>query len=103
MTPERNVKNKINDYIKSLQKQKIKIYSEPRIVGGYTYKKGVPDIWVVLNGRHIEFEIKREDGGILSTMQLQYQKYFTDLGIPCYTVNSLDEFKEILKKEGLDV
>ena len=98
-TPERKVKNQINKQIKLYQNLGIKIYGESRVVAGVNYKKGTPDMWIVLNGRHIELEIKREEGGILSTSQLQWQKYFENLSIPHYVVSSLADFINIIEKE----
>ncbi len=100
-TPEAKLKKKIIDYVKKLQSNGVKIYMEPRIVGGYTYRKGVPDYWIVLNGEHIEIEVKREDDGVLSTMQLEYQRYFKDLGISCFAIDSLKEFQSIIEAKML--
>lgn len=99
-TPERKVKKKIIKWVEQLQKEGVKIYIEPRTVGGYTYRKGLPDYWIVLNGKHIEIEVKKEENGLLSTTQLQWQQYFKQLHITCYAVASLDEFKEVIKKES---
>ena len=101
MTPEGKVKKKITDLLTRLEKEGAKIHHEVRVAVGPSYKKGLPDLWLVINGQHIEIEVKREEGGVLSTMQIKYQKYFNDLGIPCYVVSNLNEFKEILKKRLL--
>ena len=97
MTPERSVKNKIVKRIKELQASGEKIYYEPREAGGYTYRKGIPDIWVCYYGKHIEIEIKAP-GGEMSTMQFKWKQIFDGLGIPCYCISSVKEFNEILKE-----
>ena len=97
-TPERKVKKQLVDHLKSLQKQGVKIYYEPREAGGYTYKKGTPDYWIVYRGRHIEIEVKAP-GGEQSTMQIKYEKLFHDLGIECYCIESINELIDILKKD----
>ena len=98
-TPERKVKNQINKQIKLYQNLGIKIYGESRVAAGVNYKKGTPDMWIVLNGKHIELEIKREEGGVLSTSQIQWQKYFDNLSISHYVISNLADFINIIEKE----
>ena len=62
MTPERKVKKEIADYLQSLQESGLPVYYEAREAGGFTYKKGLPDIWLAVAGRHIELEIKKPGG-----------------------------------------
>ena len=97
-TPERKVKKKLINYIKGLQNSGIPIYYEPREAGGFTYRQGLPDLWIVYNNRHIEIEVKAP-GGEQSTMQLKWSERFWRLGIECYCIDSLDMLKQILNKE----
>ena len=99
MTPEAKVKKKLNDLFDRLALEGHKVYLEPRTAGGYSYRKGQPDYWAVINGRHIEFEIKREDGGQLSTMQIKWKKKFNDLGIPVYVINDIKDIERIIMLE----
>ena len=97
-TPERKVKKKLIDYIEGLKKSGIPIYYEPRSAGGFTYRKGLPDLWIVYCGRHIEIEVKAP-GGVQSTMQIKWAEIFWTLGIECYCIDSVESLKEILNKE----
>lgn len=92
MTPEQKVQNKIIKYFKDNN-----IFYEKRQAGGFNYKKGMADLWFVINGRHYEMEVKRTNGKI-SEMQLYQQRYLKTLGIPYYIVESFEEAKEIIDK-----
>lgn len=98
-TPEGKVKKKLINYIKDLQQAGEKIYYEPREAGGYTYRKGQPDYWMVYDGRHIEIEVKAP-GGEQSAMQIKWQHIFRNLGIECYCIEGVNELKEILNKKA---
>ena len=65
--------------------------------GGFNYKKGIPDLFVVVNGTHIEIEFKTIDGH-LSPMQEKYQYIFEKSHITCVCPRSLEEFQEAIKK-----
>lgn len=97
-TPERKVKKKLVDHIKSLQKSGEPIYYEPREAGGYTYRKGIPDLWIAYKGRHIEIEVKAP-GGEQSTMQIKWAERLGQLGVECYCIESVSELIEILGKD----
>lgn len=59
---EAKVKSSITNYFKKLQDEGIPIYWDCRQAGGFAYKMGAPDIYVVLNGVHIEIEVKQQHG-----------------------------------------
>ena len=99
MTPEGKVKKSITDYFDRLIKGGAPLYYEVRQAGGVSYKAGLPDIWCVYKGKHIELEIKREKGGVVSTLQIKKRDYFRSIGIECFVVSSLDEVKKILDAE----
>ena len=94
MTPEGKVKKAIKEYLDS-----INIYYELRPAGGVSFKKGLPDMWCVYKGKHIEIEVKEPDGGELSAMQIKWKKRFRmQYGFTSYTVSSVDELKKILQE-----
>lgn len=72
MTPEKRVQNDIVDYLNELQKCGKPVFVERRNAGGFSYKKGIPDLYAVINGIHLEIEVKRP-GGSLSTMQEKFR------------------------------
>lgn len=98
-TPERIVKDGIAAYLKKRSLNGDPIYGEAREAGGYTYKKGLPDVWVVYKGIHFEVEIKAP-GGTRSPMQIRWEQVFNKLGIRYCCVSSVSELDTILK--GVD-
>lgn len=97
MTPEGKVKEDILKYFKNLQNQGIPLFYERRQAGGFSYKKGLPDIYFVYNGKHIELELKAK-GGKPSGMQLMWQRKFKELyNIDDYIVESVDEVRQIIE------
>lgn len=68
MTPEKIVQTGIMKNLAKLQKQGLPIIFERRQAGGYAYRMGMPDLYAVINGIHIEIEVKAP-GGDLKPMQ----------------------------------
>lgn len=98
ITPENKVKNAIIKYFRTLQNDGLPLFYERRQSGGFSYKKGLPDMYFVYKGVHIELELKAENGST-SSMQLMWQRKFKELyGIDDYIVSSVDEVKEIIQK-----
>lgn len=96
-TPEQRVQNTIEANLKKFQKRGEPLFFEKRQAGGWNYKKGMPDLYVVYKGIHYEFEIKKP-GGKASNLQLAWQKKFRErYQIEDYIVCSWEEIKEILK------
>lgn len=72
MTPEKRVQNAIVDYLNELQKRGEPVFVERRNAGGFSYKKGIPDLYAIINGIHLEIEVK-QPGASLSTMQMKFR------------------------------
>lgn len=97
MTPEQKVQNNIEDHLKTYQKMGFPIFYQKRQAGGYNYKKGIPDIYIVIGGKHIEVEVKKP-GGEPSSMQLMwYRRFREEYGIRTYIVDSWDSLYEEIK------
>ncbi len=92
MTPEKSVQNRIMNYLKKLEDEGYPCYHERRQAGGFSYKKGIPDIYAVFNGIHIEIEVKRP-GGELSSMQEKWRDKCKQRKIYWCCVDSLEDFK----------
>lgn len=92
MTPEKYLQNNILSYLESLEKEGHPIFYERRQAGGFSYKKGIPDIYAVYDGIHIEIEIKAP-GGELSTMQEKFRDKCKKRNISWICVDSLEDFK----------
>lgn len=91
---ESKVKEQICDYLKSIDD----LYFERREALGPGYKKGVPDLFAVYKGYHIEIETKRETGGRLSTMQEKFASKARKYGMVYVLADSLEDVKDIIKK-----
>lgn len=94
---ESQIQKSFINYLKKLQKEGKNIFYEKRQAGGYIYRKGIPDLYIVINSIHIEVEIKKE-GGERSNLQFRWEKYFNKISIPYYVCDNLEEFKKIIKK-----
>mgnify|MGYP007043623615 CR=1 FL=1 len=91
-SPEQKVQNSIEKYLKSNN-----IFYEKRQAGGFNYKKGIPDLYFVFNGEHIEIEIKKPHGAP-SAMQIMWQRKFAELyNIKAYIVSSVEEINDIIE------
>ena len=101
--PETKIQKKILDYLKSLKELGEPIFYERREAIGLSYKKGIPDIYAVYNGIHIEIEVKTPEGE-LSTMQEKFRdrcKQINILWICARNVKEVEEFIIQLKESML--
>ena len=92
MTPEKKVQNNIVDYLKSLEKQGFPVMVERRQAGGFSYKMGIPDLYAVINGIHLEIEVKRP-GGQLRPMQEKYKQKCINKNIAYVCADNVDIVK----------
>ena len=92
---EKDVQNKILNYLKKLKNEGHPIYYERRQAGGFSYKKGLPDIYFTYHGLHFEIEVKSSTGQ-LSTTQEIWQRIFTKNSTPYVVVNNFEKFKELV-------
>ena len=89
-TPESKIKKKIHEYLSKLMNEGKPVYHEVREAGGLTYKKGLPDLWIVVNGIHLEIEVKAENGR-RSTLQYKWEEIFRRMNIKYACVDSVEE------------
>lgn len=95
-TPEKKVQDKIISYLDSIHKSGASPHLEwfRRDAIGPNYKRGLPDIWVLVNGRHIEIEVKAP-GKSRTAMQIKWEERFRLCRIPYMVVDSFDKFVEL--------
>lgn len=74
------MQNQIVDYLKVLAKANYPVYVERRQAGGFSYKMGIPDLYAVIKGQHVEIEVKRP-GGHLRPMQEKWRDKCKQLNI----------------------
>ena len=92
MTPEKRVQNSIINYLKLLEKQGFPVMVERRQAGGFSYKMGIPDLYAVINGIHLEIEVKRP-GRQLRPMQEKYKQRCIAKNIAYVCADNIDVVK----------
>ena len=97
MTPEKEVQNKIIAYLKKLEKEGKPIYTERRQAGGFSYKMGIADVYTVVNGIHVEIEVKRP-GGQLRPMQEKWRDLCKAKNIAWVCATSVEDVKPLVEK-----
>ncbi len=96
MANESLVQKKILDYLKELEEAKYPVWHERRQAGGFNYKKGIPDLYFVFLGLHIEVECKGI-GGSPSVKQLEYERKIKNTGGIYLRTSSFEEFKRFVE------
>lgn len=97
MTPEKKVQNSILDYLKKLDKDGLPVIVERRQAGGFSYKMGIPDLYAVVNGQHLEIEVKAP-GGYLRPMQVKYAMRCREKNIAYICADNVDVVKALVKE-----
>lgn len=101
MTPEKEIQNSIISYFKRLNDNGIPCYVERRQAGGYTYKAGLPDLFVCIFGQHIEIEVKRPNGQARA-IQEKWAKRFNEIGVHYLLADSLTQVVDLLEKLSIE-
>lgn len=97
MKSEKTIQTEVINYLKKLQNKGYPIYFERRQAGGFNYKKGISDLYCIINGKHVEIEIKRDDGK-LSVMQEKWRDYCLKNNIEWICIKSVKELKKYFLK-----
>lgn len=99
MLEEKRIQSNIIKYFKTYKEMGYPIYIERRQAGGFAYKEGAADLYVVINGQHIEIETKASNGKQRS-MQIKWQqrceKEWNIFYILAYDLKTVKEKMEIL-------
>lgn len=90
---EAKVKADIMEYLKTRED----VFVQRREALGTSYKKGVPDLYVVYKGYHIEIETKKEKGGHLSTEQEKFASKCPRYGMIYILARSVSDVDHIFK------
>ena len=83
-------------YLKEIQSSQ-NVFFERRQAGGFSYKKGIPDIYAIVNGLHLEIEVK-QPGGQLSTMQEKFRDMCKNKHIHYVCAEDVLDVKNIIEK-----
>lgn len=93
---ETKLSTKCINYLKQLKSQGHFIYWEHRTGGGgFNYRKGIPDLFVVINSIHIEVELKTPTGK-RSSMQDKWAYIFQENHIHYTCPKSFEDFKKFI-------
>ncbi len=93
MKPEKRTQDKILKFLKCIPN----LYCERRQAGGFAYKAGLPDLWFVYQGKHVEVEVKAE-GGQPSGLQLSKEIIFLRTGSLYWRGCSFQDFTNFFQK-----
>lgn len=97
-TPEKKVQNKIIKYLQSIDyKHRGPLMRVRRNSDEPNYVEGSADIYVVINGVHIEIEIKRP-GGERSTAQIRWERICSIIGAPYLVTDNVEDVIKIVNK-----
>ena len=95
MTPEKVIQNKIIAYLKKLEDEGKPVYAERRQAGGFSYKMGIADLYAVIDGKHVEIEVKRP-GGSLRPMQEKWRDRCKAKNILWICCDDIDDFEKFI-------
>lgn len=94
---EKQLQDKVIKYLKELQSKDYPIYFEKRQAGGFNYKIGLPDLWIVINGQHIEVELKDPSKKIeYKSEQVYWLNKFNKIGIKTIISNDYDRIIKLI-------
>jgi len=93
---ESKLANKCINYLETLIDNGLPVYYEHRSGGGgFNYRKRIPDLFLVLDGVHVECELKTPKGR-RSTLQEKWAMRFELLHIKYICPHTFEEFKEYI-------
>lgn len=96
MTPEKYIQNDICKYLKSLEDKNLPVFWERRQAGGFSYRKGIPDLYAVINGIHVEIEVKAP-GGSKSSRQEAFERMCKNHSIVYICTDNVKEVKKLIQ------
>lgn len=97
MTPEKRVQNSIIKFLDSVKRKDGTLLYFRRQAGGFSYKDGLPDLWVLYHGLHLEVEVKAV-GGSPDPLQLKWEDRFKKAGALYWRGNSATDFEEFFNE-----
>lgn len=100
MKQETNLKNKIFNYLNSISQSDFPLLVFRRQAGGFSYNAGLPDLFFVWDGQHVEVELKAPDGKIRN-LQLKWFEKFARKNITMFIVDNFESFKSTFENKFL--
>ena len=98
MTPEKRVQNSLMSYMSKLETDGHPIFFERRQAGGFSYKMGIPDLYAVYDGQHIEIEVKAP-GCNLRPMQIKFKQQCEQKNILYICCSDLQDLRQFFINE----
>ncbi|QDT41101.1 VRR-NUC domain protein [Gimesia alba] len=96
LTPEGRVTKAIKDYLTTLQRAGLPIWSV-KIAGGKFQQAGLPDWHITYRGQSLWVEVKKPGGKPTDLQTATIEKIQRAGGVSC-VVTSVDEVKALLRK-----
>ena len=97
MQPEKQIQNDILAWFAKLEEEGYPIIYDRRQAGGFSYKKGIPDVWASYDGRHIEIEVKVPEKE-LRPMQEKFKLKCQQRNTLYLCAKSLQDVKNFIKE-----
>lgn len=98
---EKNLLKNVTNFLKKLENEGKPVFWERRQAGGFNYRIGIPDLYVVTNGIHKEIELK--DSKLkqfeYKPEQVLWQNKFKKVNIESIISNDFEEIKSFILKD----
>ena len=101
MTPEKEIQNAIINYFTLLRNSGFDNYVERRQAGGFAYKMGLPDLWAIIFGKHIEIEVKAPGKQARATQE-KWAKRFKQMGVEYICTDNANDVVELVHSIGIE-
>lgn len=97
---EKNLLKNVTNFLKKLESEGKPVFWERRQAGGFNYRIGIPDLYVVTNGIHKEIELKdpKLKQFEYKPEQVLWQNKFKKVNIESIISNDFEEIKTFILK-----
>lgn len=96
---ENLIQTKMLNYLKRLKLGGFPIFYDRRQAGGFNYKEGLPDIYVVINGIHYEIEVKQPEG-LKRNLQIKFEERCKkQYNMKYYCFDNFNDFKKLIDEK----
>ena len=97
---EKNLLKNVINFLKKLESEGKSVFWERRQAGGFNYRIGIPDLYVVTNGIHKEIELKdpKLKQFEYKPEQVLWQNKFKKVNIESIISNDFEEIKTFILK-----
>lgn len=97
MANESKIQKSCINYLEQLESEGKPVYHFRRDATGRTYKKGLPDLFVIVGPYHLEIEMKDPEGGP-TPLQEMWERKFKKMGTPYLRCHDTPSFITFIEK-----